>query len=269
MTSYATFDYLPDLTGATMSSAIPLVFKPYTSTSALIKWDKSATYSTSNSYALLNSTFSWVGQKGATYDIFSHSYFDPYLIKVHDNLGNVIAIDTSSLSDSYGTDYVWNFVAPYSGTYYVSAGWNQGTASTNKFVMLSIYEDVYTANVVQNNLTTYNQLNTLDIIVNKGILGSDALLLKGLTEEIIYDNGVIKNHTITYKNATFDYKSIEKFIMPVVRNGDFTKEFNNEIMDFSPSVGGISYKDAVSLVGVGSIDRVILDISGSDGQYIF
>lgn len=145
MTSYKTIDYLPDLTSSAMSAAIPLFFKNYTPTLASNPWDRSAVYSTSNSYALLNSTFSWTGQKGATYDIFSTSYFDPYLIQVYDNLGNVIATDTEGTFDTYGEDYVWEFVAPYSGTYYVSAGWHQGSASSNKYVSLKIFEDNDTA----------------------------------------------------------------------------------------------------------------------------
>ncbi|NCD43309.1 MAG: hypothetical protein EOL88_14650 [Bacteroidia bacterium] len=376
ISGYTTIDYLPDLTESAMTTAIPLVFQPYTATSALIDWDQSAIYSTSNSYALLNSTFSWTGREGATYDIFSHSYFDPFLIQVYDNLGNVVATDTSGSLDTYGTDYVWNFVAPYSGTYYVSAGWSQGTASINKFVMLSIYEDVDTAtpasqdttppcislsasdsslafgevatitfvlsettsdftvndisvtggtisnfagsgttytaiftpsvnstangeisvasgmfsdiagnfnidgidsdnttiitvNTAPSNPVISNESNILDIIVDQGVLAYDAVLLKGLVESITYENGIIASHTITYENAHFDYNSIDALIMPVVRDDEFTQEFNNEIADFAPSASGISYQDAVFLVGVNSIDAVILQVAGADGQFVF
>lgn len=375
MTSYVTIDYLPDLTTAAMSAAIPLVFKPYTATSAMIAWDRFVTYSTSNSYALLNSTFSWTGQEGATYDIFSHSYFDPYLIQVYDSFGNVIATDTSGLNDTYGTDYVWGFVAPYSGKYYVSAGWHQGTASVNKSVMLSIYEDVdttpranldsipphislsvsdsnlslgevanvtfslseisndftitdisvsggilsnfggsgttYTAiftpsenstangvitvasgmfsdaagnlnidgldsnntktisiNTIRSNPVILHESNLIDVIVDRGVFASDAVLLKGLKESIIYENGVIARHLITYNDTNFDYNSIDGLLMIVVRDGKFTQEFRNEINDFAPSVNGISYQDAISLVGVNNIDGIILGVAGADGQFV-
>ena len=138
MANYKTLDYLPDLTPTAMAGAIQLTFQPYTASG--LDWDNRAHYSTSENYALLNSTFKWSATKGATYDIFSSSFFDPFLIEVYDNLGNVIATDTSSLTDTYGTDYVWDFVAPYTGTYYVSAGWDQG--SYDKYVSLSIYEDI-------------------------------------------------------------------------------------------------------------------------------
>lgn len=145
MPSYATIDYLPDLTTTEMQSAQRLTFSPYSTTSPGISWDNHASYSTNASYAILHSTFVWSARAGATYDISSYSYFDPYLIQVYDNLGNVVAVDTEMYIDTYGYDYVWDFVAPYSGDYFVSAGWRQGTASSNKFVWLAIYEDVGTA----------------------------------------------------------------------------------------------------------------------------
>lgn len=145
MPSYATIDYLPDLSTSDMLYAQRLTFSPYTSTSTSNTWDNRAEYYTTVSYALLDSTFIWSARAGATYDIVSSSYFDPYLIQVYDNLGNVVAVDTTSSLDTYGYDYVWDFVAPYTGTFYVSAGWHQGSASSHKFVYLGIYEDVDTA----------------------------------------------------------------------------------------------------------------------------
>jgi hypothetical protein len=140
---YKTLDYLPDLALSDMQSAITLTLKPYTPMTSGINWDNNATYSTNASHALLNSTFKWNGTEGATYDIFSTSYFDPFLIEIYDSLGNVIAVDDDSYFGTYGTDYVWDFVAPYTGTYFVTAGWDQGNYS--KYVSLSIYEDIDTA----------------------------------------------------------------------------------------------------------------------------
>jgi len=141
MAAYTTLDYLPDLTRSKISTAINLVFTSYTSTYGA-GWDNSAFYSTSRNYALLYDTFSFTAKEGATYDIFSRSYFDPFLIEVYDSYGNAIATDKDWLYGSYGTDYIWDFVAPYSGTYYVSAGWDQG--NYDKYVSISIYEDVDT-----------------------------------------------------------------------------------------------------------------------------
>ena len=146
MLNYATIDYLPDLSSLKIATAPALTFSTYVP--ALVDvptdWDNAAIYSTNARYALLNSTFRWTGTEGATYDIASSSFFDPFLIQVYDNLGNVIAVDGNGF-DPYGRDYVWNFVAPYTGTFYVSAGWDQGEASSHLYVSLSIYEDVDTA----------------------------------------------------------------------------------------------------------------------------
>ena len=138
---YPTIDYLNDLTPVEMGNAIPLSFKPFVNSGSAIDWDNVATYSSSQPYALLHSTFKWTATSGATYDIASHSYFDPFIVEVYDNLGNVVAA-TSYPDTTYGSDYVWDFKAPYSGTFYVSAGWDQG--NYDKFVSLSIYEDVDT-----------------------------------------------------------------------------------------------------------------------------
>ena len=122
MPTYTTLDYLPDLTSTAMASATALTLRPFTPTLSSIAWDNSA-YSVATVAGTI-STFRWTGTAGATYDFFSTSYYDPSYIRVYDSLGNVIATDTESVFDATGTDSLINFVAPYSGTYYVNAGWN-------------------------------------------------------------------------------------------------------------------------------------------------
>ena len=371
ISSYTTINYLPDLTESVMQGAISLVLTPYTPTVSGIEWDNSAYYSTSRDYAILYDDFKWNAVEGATYDIFSSSFFDPFIVIVYDQYGNAIKTGDDG---SYGNDIVWDFVAPYSGVFYVSASWNQG--SYHKYVSLSIYEDIDTAtpasqdttppylslsasdsslvfgevatitfvlsettnDFTANDLsvsggtisnfagsgTTYtalftpsvnstangeisvasgmfsdiagnfnidgmdsdnttiitvnttpsdpvisNESHILDVIVDQGVLANDAVLLKGLVESITYENGIVASHTISYENTHFDYNSIDALIMPVVRDDEFTQEFNNEIADFAPSASGISYQDAVLLVGVNSIDAVILQVAGTDGQFVF
>ena len=146
MAAYTTLDYLPDLTTSQMSRATTLTFSKYVPPTDYknlpTDWDNSARYSTSRDYAILYDDFKFTAKEGATYDMFSSSYFDPFLIQVYDSQGNVIATDEDWLYGSYGTDYIWDFVAPYSGTFYVSAGWHQG--NYDKYVSISIYEDVDT-----------------------------------------------------------------------------------------------------------------------------
>lgn len=152
MANYKTLDYLPDLSSASMANATLLVLEPYTSTNSGIDWDNKAYYSTSKDYAILNDDFKWNATEGAVYDIVSTSYFDPFIVIVYDNLGKAIKTGESSYEGSYGSDWVWNFVAPYTGTFYVSASWDQG--NYYKSVSLSIYEDIDTAVIKVNNPPT-------------------------------------------------------------------------------------------------------------------
>lgn len=133
--NYTTLDYLPDLEDSYKNSAIQLTFTPYISTSSYIPWDTQAKYSTTQSRALLDSTFTIDLTEGNTYDITSSSYFDPFLLRLYDEFGNTIETDDGS--GSYGYDYIWDFVAPYSGEYYIGASWDQGLYS--KYVSVGVY----------------------------------------------------------------------------------------------------------------------------------
>ena len=54
----------------------------------------------------------------------------------------------------------------------------------------------------------------------------------------------------------------------VVRNGEFTAEFAQEIADAYPSVAGIKYSVAVGLLGVTALDNILISIAGADGSYV-
>lgn len=148
-TPYTTLDHLPDLTPSEMAAAGRLAFKPSTTNSS--GWDNTATVYGSDSYALLHDTYVFSAKEGATYDVFSTSYFDPYLLSIFDSAGNTIVANDEnddpaafSLSDGgyYNSDVLFDWVAPYSGTYYVSASWHQGSYYT--FYSLSLHEDIDT-----------------------------------------------------------------------------------------------------------------------------
>ena len=144
-------DYLPDLTAPQMQSARHLTFTSYPTT---VNWDNLASAYGSDDYALLHSIYNFNAVAGATYDIFSLSYFDPFLLRLYDGQGNTIVANDEgddgtyvNLSDGgfYSQDVLWDWVAPYSGTYYVDASWNQG--SYFDFYSISVYEDVDTVPV--------------------------------------------------------------------------------------------------------------------------
>lgn len=168
MSSYITIDYLPDLTASGMSSARQLVFNKYEPVSginsALLGWDNSAYFSTSEDYALLHDEFIFEGKEGATYDIFSSSFFDPFILLLYDNKGNVIATDKDD--GSYGSDMIFNYVAPYTGKYYIAASWDQGYADAHKYVSVSVYEDVDTIPKSTATTTTIQVTSNVDRIFN-------------------------------------------------------------------------------------------------------
>lgn len=144
---YATLDYLPDLTFSQMATARTLTFKPHSVPS--IGWDRVADVYGDNSFAILHSLYKFTAMQGATYDLFSTSHLDPYLLRIYDQYGNAIVANSESddgapvylpsAGGSYSQDVIFDWVAPYSGTYYVDASWNQG--SFFKYYSLNLYED--------------------------------------------------------------------------------------------------------------------------------
>lgn len=115
---------------------------------------------------------------------------------------------------------------------------------------------------------TGTESHTLSVVVDKGVLGPDAVLLKGLAEKMTLTDGVVTGHTVTYGATTFDYAQIDALIMTVTRDGNFTDEFRQEIADAAPTATALSYTDAVTLVGSANIDAVVLRVAGADGQFV-
>lgn len=138
--TYSTISYLPSLSTTGIASARPLSFVPYTPPVSNYvlpnNWSFAATFSTSAQYAVLSEIFSWSGVAGVTYDITSSSYFDPFVMEIFDSQGKVI----EAVTGSSGSAMKRGFVAPYTGTYYLNAGWNQGAYYT--FVSIGVYQRI-------------------------------------------------------------------------------------------------------------------------------
>lgn len=83
--------------------------------------------------------FSWQGLAGAAYMVQSSSYIDPGVLLVYDAAGNAISEDDNT--GVPGSDHL-TFIAPYSGTFYISPGWRQGSGEGQHGVTLSVYEDL-------------------------------------------------------------------------------------------------------------------------------
>ena len=104
------------------------------------------------------------------------------------------------------------------------------------------------------------QINTLSVIVD---LFGEILYLKDLVESITSET-----HTIEYSGIVFNWSEVDAFVTTVIRNGEFTEEFAKEIADAYPSVTGISYTTAVTLVGSSEIEDVLIAVAGADGDFI-
>jgi hypothetical protein len=90
-----------------------------------------------------------------------------------------------------------------------------------------------------------------------------SLYLKGLTETVSSTA-----HTIEYSGTTFNYSDVDGLLTTVIRDSEFTDEFAQEIADAYPSVAGITYATAVSLVGEAAIEGVLIAVAGADGNYV-
>lgn len=116
--------------------------------------------------------------------------------------------------------------------------------------------------------STKTESHVLSVIVNTGVLGQSPVFLKDLTETMTLINGVVDKHTVKYAGSEFNYNQIQNLITPVLRDNEFTSQFNREINDYLQVELNITYKAAVALVGLTNMDSVILMIAGSDGNFV-
>jgi hypothetical protein len=106
------------------------------------------------------------------------------------------------------------------------------------------------------------------VIVDKNVLGADAVLLKDLKESMTFTNGAITKHIVEYSGLTFDYSQIDSLITTVTRDGEFTAEFTKEVNDYVKADLNITYPAALVLIGVANINEVILRVAGADGNFV-
>ena len=117
-------------------------------------------------------------------------------------------------------------------------------------------------------VTLTTEKHTLSVLVDKGVLGVSAALLKGLSESITLTDTIITKHTIEYAGLTFDYSAIDSLITTVTRDDEFTAEFRKELTDFAPTSASLSYKDAALLIGLTNIDATLILVAGADGNFV-
>jgi serralysin len=106
---------------------------------------------------------------GATYRFLSISPLDPQQLTVYDHNGNPIVLNTDDddgpnivLSDGgvYAVDSIEDWHAPYSGTYYLNAGWQQSAVNRNYGV--AVYEDLNQAQPGDSRISGSDKNETFD-----------------------------------------------------------------------------------------------------------
>lgn len=110
--------------------------------------------------------------------------------------------------------------------------------------------------------------HSVTAIIDEGVLGSDALILTGLTETITKEGGVVITHTVSYQGQAYNMAEVDSLLMFVTRDGEFTPEFTAELNALAPGTAGLGYSQLVTLVGNNNINAVLLHIAGSDGDFI-
>lgn len=140
---------LPNLTSSQMVSAQQITFQKSAPNGA--GWDVEANIAGRESNALLHSLYKFNASEGDTLDLFSVSFLDPFLLRVYDKSGNILVTNNESNdpADSkfmvdgvgHGVDFVEDFMATYTGTYYVEASWNQGSFYTFYDLIIGVDAD--------------------------------------------------------------------------------------------------------------------------------
>ena len=116
--------------------------------------------------------------------------------------------------------------------------------------------------------TVTTRSSQLTVLVDKGVLGPEPIVIKLDNEEVTTTGTTVTAHILNYNGTKFNYKDVDALLTTVIRDGNFTDEFRKEITDQYPTLGNISYTEAVALVGAANIDAVLISVAGADGNYV-
>lgn len=167
----------------------------------------------------------------------------------------------TELIDTISEDTALSVETSFDGSIYVS-GYTEGQLNGQNVIGADVYITKFqSTNIIKT-------VNTLSVIVDKGVLGASAVLLKNLIETSTYTDGVMTNQVLEYAGTSYNYSDIDNLISTVTRNDEFTSEFRNEITNLLPAAANFSYQDTIKLVGTANIDNVILYVAGADGNFV-
>jgi len=143
--------------------AVPVTLDP--NTDNYRGYENFASYSSYNSEKY--SVFSFQGKAGATYDFGAESCYTPDIIVITNNLGKAIGLTYDDTVGAISSEkaFLFGFVAPYSGTYYVAITLDQ--SYSDKSGGFFIGEDLDTANNIDATTPTFvNHLPTGEIKIS-------------------------------------------------------------------------------------------------------
>jgi hypothetical protein len=147
MAYHLTLNDVSPLPRTKMDEATPLFLKPLSPNPE--GWQSSITVSGYEWW--LYDTFRFEAKAGAKYELAALSYNDPFLLAIFDDQGAPVAWDNNEADDgppvvvnglAYQRDVIHDWVAPYTGTYYVRGLWY--TDASHQFYSLSLSEDAHT-----------------------------------------------------------------------------------------------------------------------------
>jgi hypothetical protein len=163
MSYYLTLASYISLDRTSMVNAQPLTF-----TSAPANrdgWQKIASVSGYDQFAILHDTFRFEAVAGARYEFTSVSFADPISTTLYDQDGKGLVLQDEGPNDApvmvgataFPSD-VLDWVAPYTGTYYVSAAWL--TSQAQPYYSLTVTEDAsreYSTTTIKSDVTSVNE----------------------------------------------------------------------------------------------------------------
>ena len=146
-TDYLTTDGVAHLSADQLAQAVPLSFSAFAEPDQPFE---NVAFSEGNEAGVdTHAILRFEAVAGATYDFWAISQQDPQQLTVYDNKGNPIVLNTEEddapniqLGDGavYARDTISEWHAPYSGTWYVNAGWQQN--DFYPYHGVAVYEDL-------------------------------------------------------------------------------------------------------------------------------
>lgn len=189
MASYPMLDGVNDLTSLEMQSARGLVFTPVIGSPSI--QDNVTWFTEKPTGSAPANVFKWSGKEGATYDLYAGGERRTYYLIIYDEYGKGIA--DGYYKDVDGTDPIDNFVAPYSGTYYLYVAWSLKSTADQPEYGLSIYEDIDTIPalapryVLRADQATISEGNTLNFDISTVSGSGDMTLSYGVSGVTVAD----------------------------------------------------------------------------------